>query len=316
MDAQLMCNTARALMTTWDDVRLVLALLRTPSSERAAELLGVDRSTISRRLAAIEKALGATLFARTRDGHRPTAAALRLRPHAEAMEQAARALEGAVGDAAGGGEGAGAAVAGRVRVASTEGLAAMLVADGLLDVSRAHPALDVEVIGGNRPVDLANDEADIALRLAAVREAALRVRCLARVGIGLFASHAYVAARGAPLQQAIARGELAGHDVLLPAGELTRLPEARWLAGRKGVRVAMRSNTMPALIAAAVAGHGIIALDLSWGRANKELAELAVLDHIPRRPVWLVTRAETPERAAIKIVRERVAAIVTRRMGG
>jgi DNA-binding transcriptional LysR family regulator len=300
-----------ALMTTWDDVRLVLALLRTPSSERAAELLGVDRSTISRRLAAIEKALGATLFARTRDGHRPTAAVLRLRPHAEAMEQAARALEAAVGDAA-----AGTAITGRVRVASTEGLAAMLVADGLLDVSRAHPALDVEVIGGNRPVDLANDEADIALRMATVREAALRVRCLARVGIGLFASYTYVGARGAPQQQAIARGGLAGHDVLLPAGELARLPEARWLAARKGVRVALRSNAMPALIAAAVAGHGIVALDLSWGRANKELAELAVLDHIPRRPVWLVTRSETPERAAIRVGRERIAAIVARRMGG
>jgi DNA-binding transcriptional LysR family regulator len=299
-------------MTTWDDVRLVLALLRTPSSERAAELLGVDRSTISRRLAAIEKALGATLFARTRDGHRPTAAALRLRPHAELMEQAARALEAAVGDAA---AGAG-AITGRVRVASTEGLAAMLVADGLLDISRAHPALDVEVIGGNRPLDLANDEADIALRLAPVREAALRVRCLARVGIGLFASHAYVGARGAPQHQAIARGDLAGHDVLLPAGELARLPEARWLVARKGVRVALRSNTMPALIAAAVAGHGIIALDLSWGRTNNELVELAVLDHIPRRPVWLVTRSETPEHAAIRVVRERIAAIVAHRMGG
>ena len=299
-------------MTTWDDVRLVLALLRTPSSERAAELLGIDRSTISRRLATIEKALGATLFARTRDGHRPTAAALRLRPHAEAMEQAARALEAAVGDAA---AGAG-AITGRVRVASTEGLAAMLVADGLLDISHAHPALDVEVIGGNRPVDLANDEADIALRMAAVREAALRVRCLARVGIGLFASHAYVGARGAPQQQAIARGDLAGHDVLLPSGELARLPEARWLAARKGVRVVLHSNTMPALIAAAVAGHGIVALDVSWGRANTELAELAVLDHIPRRPVWLVTRSESPERAAIRVVRERIAAIVVRRMGG
>ena len=293
----------------WDDARFVLALLRTPSSERAAELLGVDRSTISRRLAAIEKSLGATLFARTRNGHRPSAAALRLRPHAEAMEQAARALETAVGDAGEGG------VTGRVRVASTEGLAAMLVADGLLDVARAHPALDLEVIGGNRPVDLANDEADLALRVAAVREAALRVRCLARVGIGLFASHAYVGTRGKPQQQAVARGDLAGHDLLLPAGELARLPEARWLAARKGARVALRSNTMPTLIAAAVAGHGIVALDLSWGRANTELAELAVLDHIPRRPVWLVTRAETPERTAIRVVRERIAAIVARRMG-
>ena len=70
------------------------------------------------------------------------------------------------------------------------------------------------------------------------------------------------------------------------------------------------------LIAAAVAGLGIVALDLSWGRANKELAELGVLDRIPRRPVWLVTRAETPERAAIRVVRERIVAIVARRMGG
>jgi len=82
----------------WDDVPVLLALAREGSLKRAAAHLRVNISTVSRRLDALEEAVGLHLFDRTPEGTRPTAAAERLLPFAESMEQAAfgmgRILEG------------------------------------------------------------------------------------------------------------------------------------------------------------------------------------------------------------------------------
>ncbi|CAN5683719.1 hypothetical protein BH09MYX1_BH09MYX1_23160 [soil metagenome] len=141
----------------WDDVRLLLVLLRAKNLRDAGDKLRVDRTTIGRRLSGLEKTLGARLSVRTRDGLRPTATAERLRPVAERMEADAAAL---VQTAAAGDERA----SGIVRVATTEALAVFLVQEGLLSVRDEHPDLVIELLGGNRPVDLGRGEADLALR--------------------------------------------------------------------------------------------------------------------------------------------------------
>ena len=288
-------------MLDWDDVRVLLAVMRARNLHEAAAQLRVDRSTISRRLAALEKTLGARLFGRTREGLRPTSAALRLRPHAETIEAEVLALRSA---AARGDE----RLSGTVRVASTETMATLLVERGLLDVADAHPGLTVELLAGNRQLDVARGEADLAIRFAPLRQASLKVRCLARSKVGLFASPAYLQVRGLP------RGvdALAGHDVLLPGGELAAMPEAKWLAARRGVRVALRSNCLPALMAAAVAGRGLIALALGFGDQHAGLQRVVVLEQLPARPVWLVTREGDGERAVVRVVADRIAAIFAR----
>jgi len=67
---------------------------------------------------------------------------------------------------------------------------------------------------------------------------------------------------------------------------------------------------MTALIAAAVAGRGIVPLALSWGQNIPGLAQVLVLDHIPKRPIWRVTRAEALERGAVRVVSDRIASIL------
>jgi len=288
-------------MLPWDDVRVLLALLRAKNLAEAGARLRLDRTTMSRRLAALEKTLGVRLFARTREGLRPTAAAERLRVHAEAMEADATALTHAAsaGDTR---------ATGAVRVATTEAMGVFLVMQGLLGLREQHPDVVVEILGGNRPVDLARGEADVALRLSKVTEASLRVRCVARMAIGLFASPAYVRARGLPRTV----GALRGHDVVLPGAELEHLPEARWLGARPGVRVTFRSSSMAALAAAAVAGEGIVALTLPWGDGDAGLERLMVVDDLPKRPVWLVTSAEAALRPAVRVVSDRIASIYAR----
>lgn len=284
----------------WDDVRVVLALFRAKNLNDAGARLGLDASTVSRRIASLEKSLGTRLFARTREGLRPTAAAERVRAHAEAMETEALALASAL-------RARETKASGVVRVATTEAFARLLVAEGLLSLRQAHPELVIELLGGNQPVDLARGQADVALRLAALEQTSLRARCIAKMSVGLFAAPAYLHARGVVRTAAALRG----HDVLLPSGDLARLPEAKWLA-QKDVRVVFRSNSMPALVAAAIAAQGIVPLPVGWGGAEPALERLMILESIPKRKLWLVTPEAAGTRPAVRVVADRIAEIVGR----
>ncbi len=281
---------------------MLLALFRGKKLDVAAKRLGVDASTLSRRVARLEEQWGARLFVRTREGLKPTATAERLLPHAEAMEANVAALQAAVHA----GEERGSGV---VRIATTESLARMLVVEGLLDLQREHPDLVIELLGDNRPVDLARGEADIAVRRAALKQASLRARCVGRTGVGLFASPGYLATR--PL----AGASLRGHDVLLPTSELARLPETEWLASQAGVRVVFRSNSMQALMEAAAAGKGLVPLPLGWGDRAPGLVRATGLEHIPERKVWVVTHPMSSDRFAVTVVVNHLVAIFERIMG-
>jgi DNA-binding transcriptional LysR family regulator len=285
----------------WDDVRVLLALLRARSLAGAGRSLGVDRSTMSRRVAALEKAVGAKLFLRTREGLRPRAAAERLRPHAERVEAEVRAFAQAATarpDRA----------SGVVRVATTEAFGTFLVEKGLLDLRREHPDVIVDLLSGNRAVDIARGEADIALRVVPLQEAALKARCVARMGFGLYGASSYLRSRGAP------RGadDLEGHDLLAPSGELSMLPEAKWLGSREGARVVFRSSSMPALVAACVAGHGLAVLPRPWVELEPSLEQVMPLDELPRRPLWLVVQPDVAKRPEVRVVADRLGAIADR----
>jgi DNA-binding transcriptional LysR family regulator len=285
----------------WDDVRLLLVLLEAGTLFEAGQRLGVDRSTVSRRLALLERHLGARLFLRSRDGLQPTAAAGRVRPFAEAMAGQATALKQAA-------QGADRAATGLVRLATTEAIATLLVERGLLSVREQQPGLALELLGSNRPVDLLRGEADLAVRVSPLRHASLRVRCVARLKVGLFASASYLARRGRPTTT----GALRGHDVILPGGELAALPEARWLAARPGVQVTFRSNSLPALLAAAAQGLGLVPLAAAWADLDHRIERLQLLEEVPDRRLWLVTPPASATSPAVKVVGERIRSILSR----
>jgi DNA-binding transcriptional LysR family regulator len=280
----------------WDDARLLLAMLRAPSLVAGARALGIDKSTASRRIDSLERKLSARLFVRTHEGLRPSTVGERLRPHAERIEVEMLALTNAA--LAGGEE-----IGGRVRIATTEGMATLLVQFGILDVHARHPGLEIEILGSNRPVDLARGEAEIAIRVTKTSDPTLTVRVLGKHPIGLFASASYLRARGTPRSTA----ELTGHDVLLPSGELDALPEARFLRERSGVRIALRSSSLPALVEAAVRGHGLVPITRSWGTVIGSLEHVFEIKSIPPRPTWLVMHPDVALRPAVRFVADRIA---------
>jgi len=269
----------------------VLEVTRQGSATAAARRLGASPSTLTRRVARLEVELGTALFRRERDGLVPTEAGQRVAGVAARMEAELNQLSVVPDDA----------VSGTVRVATTEGLALLLVEQGLCALRRRHPALVLELLGGNRPVDLGAGEADLAVRTARPDEARVRVRRLATLELALCASERY--RHGAAIGD-----DLTGHDVIVPGGELAALPEARWLEELPGVRVAFRSSSMPALQAAVRLGVGLGVQPIAWAALDPQIRVVCPAPIEPRA-LWLAFAPEAHGRAAVRAVAEQIEAI-------
>ena len=141
----------------WDDVRIFLAAYRLESLGMAASRLGVDTSTVSRRIAAFEEHLGVRLFERTREGLLKTRAAEQMFAAAEAMETAHARLSRDASDVE-------ARAEGTVRLTVDPGVAESFVVPTLARFRAAHPRIAIELDASPLPRDLGRREADLALR--------------------------------------------------------------------------------------------------------------------------------------------------------
>jgi len=230
----------------WDDFKVLLALARGGSVAGAARSLCVDHSTVSRRLAALEEAVGVRLLLRggrefgwTAEGHAALAAA--------------EAIERAVAEGLRTCRAAKLEVSGSIRLSCPSGVVATLVK--LLPAMREkHPALAVEVIGDNRTIDLAKGEADIALRMFRPTEAGLVARRTLEMGWGVYASRAYIAEHGLPASA----DDLSGHRLVLYLDSLLRVPGPRWLEDHRGPdTLCMRVDNTEVASSAIASGGGI-----------------------------------------------------------
>jgi DNA-binding transcriptional LysR family regulator len=141
----------------WDDARILLALHRERTFQGAAKRLGVNASTISRRLDALEESLGARLFDRTPDGASATAEAEQLVPLAEQMEHAAMGLAQAV-------SGFEREPEGYVTISAPPGIAENVLAPALPRLYARYPRIRLRIDARIAYVDLTRHEADLALR--------------------------------------------------------------------------------------------------------------------------------------------------------
>lgn len=168
----------------WDDVRFFLHAVRQGGFGAAARRLGTQQSTVSRRIAGLERQLGGALFDRTAAGLALTALGRRVLPEAEVVEQAL----GRVGDAASTTE---RLVEGVVRVAVTETFASVVVIPHVLPrLLQRHPGLRVDLVVGNTAADLARREADIAVRFFLTPTGDLVTKRVARLETAVVATRA------------------------------------------------------------------------------------------------------------------------------
>ena len=261
-------------MERWDDLRIFLAAFREGSCAAAGARLGVNQSTISRRIAALEGDLGVRLFDRLPEGLVPTAAAEEIVPRAELFEATAAELVDAV-------EGIDTRLAGVVRIALPEMIAAELVAPALPGFLREHAGLRVELIAGDTIVDLTRREADLALRFVRPESGDLVVRRVATLRFGVFGSKEYLAEhRGKSVE------DLAWLDWDTTK---THLPDAVWLhAVFPQVEPVLRTSSLGVRLRATRGGVGVSVLAQPLAERYPELEAIDALPPIPEIPVWLV----------------------------
>jgi DNA-binding transcriptional LysR family regulator len=156
----------------WDDLRVFLGVARAGSLSGAAPGLRLDPATAGRRLARLEEALGATLFARGPQGYALTERGLRLRAHAEAAEEAARlAAEAARGEEQG--------LTGQLRIGAPDGCANFLLPQVAARLQSQNPGLEVQILALPRIVNLSAREADLAVTVTPPDAGRLAVRKIA-----------------------------------------------------------------------------------------------------------------------------------------
>jgi DNA-binding transcriptional LysR family regulator len=168
-----------------------LAVLRSGSLSGAARLLGLSQPTVRLQIADLEHRFATPLFTRTRTGLAPTERALGLRERAEAFEAATEAFARAASGAAD-------AVDGRVRLTAPRVMATHVLPGVLSTLTARLPQLTIELAATDAVEDLTRQDADLALRLAEPRQAALILRKLRPIRLGFFASSAFVARHGMP----------------------------------------------------------------------------------------------------------------------
>jgi DNA-binding transcriptional LysR family regulator len=206
----------------WSDLKIILALSRAGSVAGAARALGVDQSTISRRLTALEESVGARLLLR---GGREFA----FTTEGRAMCNAAEAMEAAIGEASRAVRVAKLEVSGTVRVSSPPAFVPELMI-GIVRLRERYPALDVQISGSYGTVDLAKGEADMAVRGFKPTEPDLVARKLTDAAWGVFASRAYADAKGLPKNH----GELSKHALVVYQPSMHTVAALRWMDDHRG----------------------------------------------------------------------------------
>lgn len=177
-------------MINWDDLRYFLAVERGRTLAAAAARLGVDATTVGRRIDRLAASLNTSLFEVGPRGHTLTPSGKRLLTHAEEME---RSLLSASGDLSG----ERSRYAGTVRISMSEGFATWVVAPQLPQFHARHPDISLEIVTTNGFLNPSKREADMAVMLARPSRGALLSRKLADYRLGLFASQDYIHDHGA-----------------------------------------------------------------------------------------------------------------------
>ncbi|MFJ1470004.1 LysR family transcriptional regulator [Massilia orientalis] len=277
----------------WNDIPLILALARGGSIATAARELGIDASTVSRRLGAAERRLKAKLFARDRGG-------LRLTEAGTAFVERAAPLAGNVHGMLLAASGADTALAGTVRISAIDFLFDHWLLAHLAALQARHPGLDVELQGNNGNVSFGRHEADLALRLArSGDEAVLTARRIGTVGWAVF---------GAPAFAGLVRADWGSRPWVVYDATLSHLPEMRWIAREVPMAARrVRTGSLSTMVQACRAGLGLALLPCILD-CEPGLVRLDARVEV-RRELWLASHRDAVGTRRIRVVGDWLAAL-------
>jgi DNA-binding transcriptional LysR family regulator len=298
----LQLRSAEMQALNWNDLRYVLAISRGKTLAAAARLLGVDDTTVARRLAAVQATIGVRLYQRLSDGTlRLTSSGERAALHAEKIEREVNALDAALADT-------GELISGTVRITSVPIIVNHILIPAAPMLLKRHPQLRLEFAGDARALSLTRRESDLALRLARPKTGGTKViaRRVGALRYGVYAAASWSACDAAALPW-VTYDEAMAH-----------LPQARWIATNAArdneIIAAARVDDAEPLLQAVAAGLGRSLLPCAVADGDGRLRRLnrGHRSQLPLRELWLLTHSELERLGRIEAVAEWIGRIAPR----
>lgn len=289
-----------------ETTRIFVKVVQHESFSRAAELLKLPKSTVSRAVSGLEKETGTRLLVRTTRSLTLTSAGRAFYDTAlgpvQILEDAHKSLFGQDS-----------MLTGPVRITAPEDLGSQVVAGAMGKLAKENPGLCFELIYTDEVLDLVKDNFDLAVRIGKLPPSSYRARKLGDVELGLVASPAYLKQAG----KISGPRDLAAHDCL---SYLSPSSQAVWelRSGKESARVPVRprmiSNQMTSLVKMALAGSGIAFVPLHLVKPELEAGRLVRV--LPQwvsasLPCSLVSPLALGSSARLRICADRIAAAVS-----
>ena len=282
----------------WDNLRYVLAVADAGSLAGAARQLGVNHTTVLRRLGAFEEQLGVRLFERLPTGYVLTAGGEELIAAARHIDDTVTTLERKL-------TGQDLRLSGTVRVTTTDTLMGSILPAILAAFRTAHPGIQLEIALSNSMLNLSKRDADVAIRPAKNPPESLVGRQVAKIAFAVYGSPDYLAKHNG--------ADLAAHQWVAPDDSLADTSVAAWMRSElRGGEVVLRADSLLALRQAAEAGFGLAALPCYLGEASAGLVRAHPPISAMETALWILTHEDLRHTARIRAFIEFVAATLSR----
>lgn len=273
----------------WSDIRVFLQVVREGSMLGATGVLRMDHSTISRRIARLEREAGVQLFERAGRRLALTAEGEKLRVSAEKLESIIlREIVSLSGE--------GDRIAGPVRIGTTEDFGAHYLAPRLAALTAAHPGLEIELVALPRAFSLAAREVDLAIGLDRPATGDVRCKKLTDLDFGVYASPAYFEGRPRPASL----GDLSGETwcgyikELLHTSELDMAPDSGCIR--------YRTTSMTVQLGAALGGYALAALPCFVADQQAGLERLLPAEAVFERTYWMSVHEDLTKHPRVRAV--------------
>ena len=288
-------------MLSWDDFRYVKAIADTRSLAGAAEQLGVNHSTVFRRLGQIEQQLGSRLFERGRGGYALTPCGDEMVELAQRLGEDIVTFERKI-------SGQDLRPSGELRITASDIVLLRILNDVLIGFRRAYPEIVIELVVTNRLLNLSRRDADIALRAAYGQPDSLTGRLVARLAWAVYGPRAMAADSFDPATDGRDHNWIAFGDNVSIARAL------KWLKEHVDEnRIVYRTNTMIGLAEAAEGGVGLALLPCFVGAAAPGLVQLGPTVPELEGELWLLTHPDLRNTARVRAFMDYCTAEIAKR---
>ncbi|MGL4961559.1 MAG: LysR family transcriptional regulator [Inquilinus sp.] len=287
--------------TSWDDFRLIKAIADARGLQGAAAQLGLNHSTVFRRLGQVEQALGTTLFERHRSGYVPT-------PVGEEMVELAARVDDDITGFTRKVSGRTISPAGELRVTTNDSLLIHLLTPLFARFRRQCPDVRLDVVLSNEPLNLSKRDADVAIRATDRPPETLVGRRVARIAWAL-----YGRAADFPRPEIPALQDLTDRPWVSLGDNLAGLKAVRFVRQHVAPeRVVYKVNTVLGLAEAVESGLGIGHLPCFIGDVRPSLVRLAPPDADFAADLWLLTHPDLRQSARVRVFLDYLAAEIGR----